>query len=333
MAAYYNEIDKYAAAWLRNLIAAGHIAPGDVDERSIADVDPDDLKGYTQCHFFAGVGGWSYALRLAGWPDDRPIWTGSCPCQPFSAAGAGKGVNDERHLWPAFRWLIAKRRPAIIGGEQVASAAGRGWLAGVRADLEAMGYAVGAADLCAAGVGAPHIRQRLVWLADTGCTGDERERGPEEARGTAGGAEGEARQRQWRGVDAGHNGAARGMGDAEGEQRNTVAIGEDSSIRTHEPNGVASTDGPWSDFDIIPCDERDFGRGWVARRIEPGSFPLAHGVSGRVAIRRPHGQAGAAGPQETEEHWYNRAAALKGFGNAIVPQMVAEFIRAAITDN
>ena len=53
--AYYNEIDPYAAQWLRNLIMGGHIAPGDVDERSIEDVHPDDLKPYTQCHFFAGL--------------------------------------------------------------------------------------------------------------------------------------------------------------------------------------------------------------------------------------------------------------------------------------
>ena len=88
MPAYYNENNRFAAQWLRNLIAAGDIAPGDVDERSITEVRPDDLRGYTQCHFFAGIGGWSAALRLAGWPDDRPVWTGSCPCQPFSAAGA-----------------------------------------------------------------------------------------------------------------------------------------------------------------------------------------------------------------------------------------------------
>ena len=87
MAAYYNEIDPYAAQWLRNLIEAGQIAPGYVDERDIRDVSPSDLIGFTQHHFFAGVGVWSYALRLAGWPDDEPVMTGSPPCQPFSSAG------------------------------------------------------------------------------------------------------------------------------------------------------------------------------------------------------------------------------------------------------
>ena len=53
-AAYYNEIDPFAAQWLRNLISGGHIAPGEVDERSIEDVTPNDLRGFTQCHFFAG---------------------------------------------------------------------------------------------------------------------------------------------------------------------------------------------------------------------------------------------------------------------------------------
>src|SRR4030095_3056253 len=91
MSAYYNEIDHAAAEWLRALIAAGLIPAGDVDERSIADVGPHDLAGYDQCHFFAGIGGWPYALRLAGWPDDRSVWTGSCPCPPFSPAGEGSG--------------------------------------------------------------------------------------------------------------------------------------------------------------------------------------------------------------------------------------------------
>jgi DNA (cytosine-5)-methyltransferase 1 len=162
--AYYNEHDAYAAQWLRNLIAGGHIAPGIVDERDILDVEPKDLKGFTQCHFFAGIGVWSYALRLAGWPDTREVWTGSCPCQPFSEIGKGKGLADERHLWPAFYHLITQRKPRVVFGEQVASADGLAWLDVVLADMEAARYAFAALDLCAAGFGAPHIRQRLYWL-------------------------------------------------------------------------------------------------------------------------------------------------------------------------
>jgi DNA (cytosine-5)-methyltransferase 1 len=170
---YYNENDKFATGWLRALIDAGLIPNGDVDERSIADVQPQDLKGYTQCHFFAGIGGWPYALKLAQWPSTRPVWTGSCPCQPLSVAGLGQGAEDEkgRHLWPEFARLICECEPPVIFGEQVASALGRQWLTGVRLDLEEMGYAVGAADLCAAGVSAPHIRQRLFWVAQSGLHG------------------------------------------------------------------------------------------------------------------------------------------------------------------
>lgn len=167
MAVYYNEIDPAAAAWLRELIKAGHIAPGDVDERSIEDVIPSELMVFTQCHFFAGIGVWSHALRQAGWPDDRPVWTGSCPCQPFSAAGKGGGTADERHLWPAFFWLIRQCRPNVVFGEQVEAALRHDWLDHVAVDLEAEGYTVGAVSSPACGYGAPHIRQRLYWVADS----------------------------------------------------------------------------------------------------------------------------------------------------------------------
>ncbi len=160
---FYNELDRNAAAWLRSLAAAGHISPGEVNERSIADLTGVDCKPTS--HFFAGIGGWDYALRLAGWPADRPVWTGSCPCQPFSAAGKRKGAADERHLWPAWFRLIRECHPPIIFGEQVAAAVGHGWLDGVFADLEGENYACGAVVLGAHSVGAPHIRQRLYWVA------------------------------------------------------------------------------------------------------------------------------------------------------------------------
>lgn len=167
MTVYYNEFDPYAAQWLRNLIGRGLLPAGEVDERSIVDVKADDLKGFTQCHFFAGIGGWSYALRLAGWADDRPIWTGSPPCQPFSPSGRQRGVEDERHLWPTFFDLIRTCRPPVVMGEQVAAAVGKDWLDGVCSDLEKIDYSCGAVVVPACAVDAPHRRDRLWFVADT----------------------------------------------------------------------------------------------------------------------------------------------------------------------
>ncbi len=178
MSAYYNENDPFAAAWLRELIKAGLIADGEVDDRDIRDVDAKDVKGFTQCHFFAGIGGWSYALRLAGWPDDRPVWTGSCPCQPYAvsqvAHGGAKGRADARHLWPPFFRLIREREPDTIFGEQVRSAIGWGWWDEVSLDLEAEGYACAPIVLRADAHGAEHERKRLYWVAESSSQGRKR---------------------------------------------------------------------------------------------------------------------------------------------------------------
>ena len=320
--AYYNENNAFAAQWLRNLIVAGHIAAGDVDERSVIDVCASDLIKYDQCHFFAGIGGWSYALRLAGWPNDRPVWTGSCPCQPFSCAGKQKGFADERHLWPNFFRLIAKCRPAAVFGEQVSRRGGLEWLVAVRSDLEGIGYAVGAADLPACSVGAPHIRRRLFWVADAECSGSRAWR-PSEAcvlpavkfdrHGTIGGAVAhslgprlEERQEQStrqeceaaeRSGDVGELGDAgrerwRQIGDDSGggsERSSAQGTGERS---LHECDG-----NPWANLEWFPCIDGKW------RPTKPGLFPLAHGVPGRVGK-------------------------LRAAGNAIVPQVAAEFIGA-----
>ena len=261
MSVYYNENDPQCAAWLRELINSGELPGGDVDERSIENVAPTDLDGYEQCHFFAGIGGWPLALQWAGW--SGPVWTGSCPCQPFSAAGRHGGVDDPRHLWPAWRWLIDQCRPPTVFGEQVASKAGREWLAGVFTDLEAMAYAAAGADLCAAGVGAPQIRQRLWWVADA-----------RHARFNREGICVHAGQKQPRQDSLAHAGSCTGGGGARSQRELT-----------------------WSKADLIPCAD---GK---ARRIEPGIEPLAHGVSGRVGL-------------------------LRGYGNAIVPQVAASFVTA-----
>ena len=488
---YYNENDPYAAQWLRNLMAAGHIPEGCVDTRSIVDVQPEDLTVFTQCHFFAGIGGWPLALRLAGWPVDKPVWTGSCPCQPFSVAGKRKGNSDERHLWPEMFRLISECSPSTVFGEQVASAdvigvaadagmsdvwsgkafirvqewiegeevhslqrlyeiggsgvtenkatvgarqqevegekqgmvsdigsagpsqgkrypagyhlsrdSGQGgqgnlrgygdsvqsglsasmelpvigsdrsggriyvreykgrdlrlqrdgecvgrathhrdrggandaeaaelerllgeirreskatdrpeWVTGVRADLERCGYAFGASVLSAASAGAPHIRQRLFWVADATEQGEWR-------RGLCGPGEGVSAADQRTSGQSGGRGFANGMGNTTGngrEQRGTEPVGRGLEPRRStsglgnstgeqvgdagQPRRRSNAPGFWGAFDVVPCAD---GK---ARRIESGTFPLAHGVPGRVGK-------------------------LRAYGNAIVPQVAAGFIEA-----
>ena len=323
MSAYYNENDAFCAQWLRNLIAASHIALGDVDDRSITDVRAEDLRGYTQCNFFAGIGIWSYALRQAGWPDDQPVWTGSCPCQPFSAAGRSGGFSDERHLWPHWARLIGECRPHVIFGEQVASSDGLAWLDFVCADLEAAGYAIGTLDTCAAGFGAPHIRQRLYFvadlLADTSITrtgwdvgdaqrttgegdrarrkdGDDGTRGviPCGATSELADADGQRTRADSetlhsRKLQPGGNGD---MADSDG--RDTSAKGlQRSGQHGFEPQDRGPCNGFWRDIEWLPCID---GK---ARPVEPGTFPLAHGIAGRVGRLRAYGNAICA-PQAEE---------------------------------
>lgn len=165
---YYNEFDRHAAGWLRQLARDGLIPEGWIHEQDIKKVRGSDVEDFHQQHYFAGIGGWALALDLAGWPDDEPIWTGSCPCQPYSVAGKGRGDDDPRNLWPEFRRLIAECRPSRVVGEQVSRKSGHRWFAGVRDDLEALGYAVGAADLPACCAQAPHLRHRIYWAAALG---------------------------------------------------------------------------------------------------------------------------------------------------------------------
>lgn len=361
---YFNEFERFAAAWLRDLWPEAH-----VDERSITDVAANDVRGFERVHLFGGIGGWEYALELAGWPAKRPVWTGSCPCQPFSSAGRRKGKEDERHLWPEMSRLIRECRPPVVFGEQVESAVRHGWLDGVFADLEAEGYACGAVVLGAHSVGAPHIRQRLFWVANAGqqlprndisginseadhttserrpeaiiqpagrsglggladVQEDGRGQGSPHFRGINQGIRAEG---HWRGpADNGRDGR---LGNSNGIREGAVGRvpagagvecegvpvglgvaglarleghgghvddGSQSRRIDAEPAGSvaqAGAVGDWDRFELVHCLD---GK---ARRIEPGTFPLAHGVS-------------------------NRVGRLRGYGNAIVPQAASEFIRA-----
>ena len=271
MSAYYNELDAYAAQWLRNLIEAGHLPPGDVDTRSIVDVQPEDLAGYTQCHFFAGIGGWGLAARLAGWPDDRELWTGSAPCQPFSVAGQGKAQDDDRHLWPHLFRLVSARRPAVLMGEQVAAAVGKNWLDGIAADLESIGYACGSAVVPACAVDAPHRRDRLWFVANASSEGLAQRVGNAGVLREVGG--------EHQGQDAADDARTRPVAHAAGEARRQAGL----QLAGNRP---ADCSGPRD----RTCDAGEVG---------DSACDVADGGSAACNLADSYGVAGRQGDQDT----------------------------------
>lgn len=244
---YYNDNDPHICEWVRRLIKRGLVPDGEVDGRSIIDIQPEDVRGFRQCHFFCGILGWVEALRIAGWRDDRRIiWTGSPPCQPFSIGGEKKGTEDHRDLWPDFYRIVGNEKPDLLFGEQVADAIAYGWFDRLADDMEAIGYAVGAAVLPACVVGASHRRNRIFWMAD-------------------------ANSERWSGHQQGH-------GALGGE---TTPFSVDGNPLAGARRALAGDYG-----DLLPCD----------------------GLC--VVMER---------------------RAVHGYGNSIVPQVAAEFIRAYLT--
>jgi DNA (cytosine-5)-methyltransferase 1 len=344
---YYNDNDKFAAQWLRNLIDAGNIPRGIVDERGIEQIKPNELEGFNQCHFFAGIAGWSRAIELAGIASDFPIWTGSCPCQPFSSAGRRKGSSDVRNLWHIWFELIRIRKPAIVFGEQVEAAISLGWLDRVFDDLEKIGYKTWTCVLPACGVGAPHIRSRLwwaAWLANAESIGwrkgftesnNEGETGIVDGGAISGMANADCgrfskRQSEKQAVsEFSKDGYGGGLVDAEssgwfaginsgeifisrGNGAQNRQSGEQSRFRIGASGGNIDTRTNGTNKHCHTWDESDWkycGDGKY-RRIpcaESGICPVASRVPGRV------GQ-------------------LRAYGNSIVPQVAKEFIIAVLSE-
>lgn len=385
MKTYYNEFDKKKCATLSQLMKDGHISKGDIDDRPIQQVRPEDLQGYTRAHFFAGIGLWDYALQLAGW-EDQPVWTGSCPCQPFSTAGRQKGKTDDRHLWPEWERLIKECKPPVIFGEQVNGAITKGWLDDVYQGLEAQSYSVGTLVLPASSVGAPHRRERLWFVADSGrqserneingfsgewLDGETQRKRPEKGNGFTDGCPlGDSksierripiRERQEKNIKSA--GASSPLGDTELYGRSTKqklrsdevpsnqrgAEGSDisgQSSGTSRPSNVRSVsrgnDREREDTRNVAdtkC-KRQQGQGKLQRSVYPeensqGQTDRAYSDSSRhwengIWIDCPDGKQRLVEPSipllvngDSE-----RMGLIHAAGDAIVPQLAAEFIRA-----
>jgi len=344
MTAYYNEFEPKAAAWLRQLIKNGDIAHGVVDERSIKDVEAQDLRGFTQHHFFAGIGTWSYSLRNAGWTDDRPVCTASLPCQPFSAAGAGRGKDDERHLLPHFLELVKQCGFDTIIGEQVATAIKHGWLDDLSANMEREGYRLGTCVLGAHSVNSPHQRQRLYWVASKlGDTNIKRSQKHGQARKL------HIREQDGASEERSNINASlfNGMADTNvrGRSQDLQQISRKEPERDRSDkldNGVAFTYEQGSQRLVKPriLNEGDDCKQWwyvqldsessshdlywcrdgKVRPIKPGLEPMVNGLARGVVY-----SGGAIEPNNTS---LARVVRLKGYGNAIQADTAKEFITA-----
>ena len=316
MTAYYNEIDPKAAAWLRQLIKNGDIALGEVDERSITDVQATDLKSYTQHHFFAGIGVWSYALRNAGWSDDTHVCTASLPCQPFSVAGNQLGKKDERHLLPHFIELVKQCGFNTIFGEQVKAAIRHGWLDDLQTLMEREDYTMGHCILGAHSVNAAHQRQRLFWVAHSIkprhegrlSRGQDKKRknihGYSGCHSTASGLGYTQHDGHFASEESGSNETS--IFDSEKESNSASEF-----KRTSTSTSISSIT---SGVDWLQC--KDGKR----RPIKPCIESLVTGLARGVVYR--------GGPINANATSYARATRLKGYGNAINADVAREFISA-----
>lgn len=354
--AYYNEIDGFCCGALKRNIERGWLPPGDIDTRDIREVQPEDLRGYGQVHLFAGIGGFGLAARLAGWPDERPLWTGGYPCQPFSVAGLQAGISDDRYLWPEVARLLegASERPPWCLFENVDGHTALG-LDRTLFDLETLEYAGRPFWIPACAVKAPHERMR-VWIVARDLADAER---AERRTGEPGGDDA-----HWH--DAGRpqeTGGARECG--ENHIRGTVA---NSASELPHGGGCPGSRGRQEHSDRI---DRTMGNGvgaglqireGITRHHGP-EFPPAERTSGGAVDHGNRGRRGGGseeeirarrdGPEHTgpwDDHaWIvgsdgkarrvkpgirllahgipQRVAKLKSLGNAIVAEEAARVIR------
>ena len=105
-------------------------------------------------------------IKEINWPTvQRPdVVCGGYPCQPFSTAGKRRGTDDPRHLWPWVRDAISALRPSFAILENVRGHLSLGGLQ-VIGELAEIGYDAEWRVVSAAGVGAPHRRDRIIIVA------------------------------------------------------------------------------------------------------------------------------------------------------------------------
>ena len=295
-----------------------------------------EWAGLSRPVMFCDIEPWSREILAKHWPDvpivedvkvlaNEPekipaggrdtILTAGYPCQPFSTSGKRLGTQDDRHIWPYIREIVAQKRPAWCVFENVYGHVSMG-LDQVLSDLETDSYATRAFIVPACGVDAPHRRDR-VWIIarDISYTKGLRFQGVEQTRCDAEGA-GEGPQSEPARICGGEPTDA-DVGNAESIGRHGWAEETGREGQTHQPDEprpeirgkLGGSGEDVADTNSARCEEQWWGEPaqsqyqaarcgdwWVT---EPPVGRLAHGIP-------------------------NRVDQLKGLGNAIVPQIAMQ---------
>jgi len=219
------------------------------------------------------------------------ILSGGFPCQPYSVAGKREGKNDDRHLWPEMLRAIREIKPRYVVGENVRGLLS--WNGGlvfdeVQSDLEDEGFEVIPFILPAASVNAPHKRDRVWFVAHTNDKGGRGELGDIPK------ANGEVSQRNDY-AEFSYPSKQHDVANTQGSGRTPCTEGQgQEQPRGRDGGGWIST--PWDSFPSQPpvlC-----GDDGIPRELDGITFPK----------------------------W--RKESIKGYGNAIVPQVVYPIFKA-----
>lgn len=231
------------------------------------------------------------------------ILTGGFPCQPYSTAGLRKGKEDDRHLWPQMLRAIREIQPRWVVGENVRGLTN--WNGGmvfdeVQADLEAEGYEVTPFLLPACGVNAPHRRDRIWFVAYNNGKFDGRK-----------GRQKVTNNNQWEAVE--YEQERREVWD----RHSSVSAGgatPDSDSNQRPERWMQSSEQQETERYISSCNAQIY---W---RIDWQNFPTQSPVCGRND-GLPDRLDGI-----TFSKWRNES--IKGYGNAVVPQVVYQIFKA-----
>jgi DNA (cytosine-5)-methyltransferase 1 len=262
------------------------------------------------------------------------ILTGGFPCQPYSTAGKRKGKEDERHLWPEMLRAIREISPRWVVGENVSGLVS--WNGGmvfkeVQADLEAEGYEVLPFLLPACGVNAPHKRERVWFIAHATICNDHRNK--------RGFSETECRSKFNNISSLGESGNGlceekitpntapqrerSGANEPGEDETSRQQLERAESGRNNNDNGISRiTPNTFS----IGQPRKEYGqakRGWITEASFPNDWqnfptqpPLCSGNDG-LSSRL----AGITFSKHRNE-------SIKGYGNAIVPQVALQIFKA-----